>query len=104
MFKIRLGRRAILACIFLLLGCSLVLYNSSPARKNAYPAPPQSYDYYYIFAEEDGRELMRVSVPLNIDDELITEDNKRYKIVQVEGNRGTARFMENVNIEQYRPK
>ncbi|MEM5771010.1 MAG: stage II sporulation protein P, partial [Bacillota bacterium] len=60
--------------------------------------------YYYIYAEEDGRELMRVPIAVSIDDELITEDNKRYRIVRVEENRGIARFVENVNIEQYKTK
>lgn len=66
--------------------------------------PAQAYDYYYIYAEEDGRELMRVPVDVSANDELITEDNKRYKVIKVEGNKGVARYVEDVNIEQYKLK
>lgn len=66
--------------------------------------PEQPYEHYYIYAEEDGRELMRVPIAISIDDELITEDNKRYKIVKVEGDKGIAQYVETISLEEYRPK
>jgi hypothetical protein len=94
----------VLALIAFLVGIGLMVYFIPFKGLGEYHKPEQAYEYYYIYAEEDGRELMRVPVAISIDDELITEDNKRYKIVQIEGNKGIARFVEMIDIEKYKPK
>ncbi|HBS59333.1 MAG TPA: stage II sporulation protein P [Firmicutes bacterium] len=94
----------IIVFVLILITCFVALYHFFPLKHSINQKPDQPYDYYYIYAEEDGRELMRVPIAVSIDDELITEDNKRYRIVRVEENRGIARFVENVNIEQYKTK
>ena len=60
------------------------------------------YDYYIIFDEIDGRSLMYVPLVVNVGDEVLTEENKRYKIVKIEENRAFARFLEDVNLEKYK--
>jgi hypothetical protein len=97
-------RLIVLAIIAFLVGIGLIVYFIPFNGLGVYHKPEQAHEYYYIYAEEDGRELMRVPVVISIDDELITEDNKRYKIVQIEGNKGIARYIELVDIEKYKPK
>jgi hypothetical protein len=66
------------------------------------PAPQKAYDYYIIIEEDTKEILMYVPVVVNVDDELISEQNKRYKIVKVEGNQAYARFVEDLNLELYK--
>lgn len=98
-------RITIIALIAFAIGIAIVVYTlPSFKRVHMYQKPAQVYDYYYIYAEEDGRELMRVPIAINVDDELITEDNKRYRVIRIDGDRGTARYVEDVNIQEYAPK
>lgn len=66
------------------------------------PQPQKLYDYYTIIDEVDGHSLMYVPLVVNVGDEVLTEENKRYKIVKVEQNRAFARFIENVNLDKYK--
>ena len=66
------------------------------------PQPQQLYDYYTIVDEADEHSLMYVPLVVNVGDEVLTEENKRYKIVKIEKNRAFARFIENVNLEKYK--
>ncbi len=66
------------------------------------PDPQKVYDYYTIIDEVDGHNLMYVPLVVNVGDEVLTEENKRYKIVKIEQNRAFARFVENVNLENYK--
>lgn len=105
MLTIRGRRMVLIAFIAFAFGAVISLYClSTPKEADINPNPAQIYDYYYIYAEEDGRELMRVPLAVNIDDELITEDNKRYKVIKVDGDKGIARYVEDVNIERYKPE
>lgn len=107
MFTTRYNRLhiVIIALIVFAVGIVITVYHLPPLKgTNTYQKPLQTYDYYYIYAEEDGRELMRVPIAINIDDELITEDNRRYRVISVAGDKGIARYVEDVNLEQYRPK
>ncbi|MBP2652350.1 MAG: hypothetical protein H6Q74_3175 [Firmicutes bacterium] len=61
--------------------------------------PP--YDYYEIVDEATNQSLMHVPVIVNVGDEVITEDNKRYQVVKIEQNRAYARFVEYINLEKY---
>jgi len=66
------------------------------------PQPQQIYDYYIIADEVDGHSLMYVPLVVNVGDEVLTEENKRYKVVRIEENRAFARFVENVSLEKYK--
>jgi hypothetical protein len=105
MFTIHGHRLILIALIAFAVGIVISLYFlSTPKRADINQKPAQIYEYYYIYAEEDGRELMRVPLAISVDDELITEDNKRYKVIKVDGDKGIARFLEDVDIERYKPK
>jgi hypothetical protein len=82
-----------------LVGIALLVYLPPNGWFKYTQKPEPMHEYYYIHAEEDGRELMRVPIAVSIDDELITEDNKRYRIIRVEGNVGVARFMESIDLD-----
>jgi stage II sporulation protein P len=94
----------ILGFLALLIGVAVMAYIIPFKGFGVSQKPEQHYEYYYIYAEEDGRELMRVPIAINVGDELITEDNKRYKVVKVEGDKGIATYVETVSLEEYRPK
>ncbi len=64
--------------------------------KKPVPKPQQVYDYYIILDEKTGKDLMYVPLVVNLGDELITEENKRYQIVKVVDNQAYARFVENI--------
>jgi hypothetical protein len=66
--------------------------------------PQKLYDYYMILDEQDGHTLMYVPVIVNIDDEVLSEENKLYVIVKIEENRAYARFVRDVNLEEYKNK
>ncbi len=63
--------------------------------------PQKIYDYYTILDEDTNEVLMYVPLVVSVGDELISEQNKRYKIVKVEENQAYARFVENLNLELY---
>jgi len=45
---------------------------------------------------------MYVPLVVSVGDELISEDNRYYRIVRIEENRAYARFVRDVNLEKYR--
>lgn len=89
-----------IAAVLLALG--LIVYylplNTLSIQQKPNQAPQKLYDYYEIFDEASGESLMYVPLVVNIGDELITETNKRYRIVKVAGNKAYARFVENLKI------
>ncbi len=59
----------------------------------------QVYSYYQIFDEKTGKNLMNVSsAPVQVGDELITADNRRYVVIRVNGNQAYAKFVEKVKM------
>lgn len=64
--------------------------------KKPVPAPQQIYDYYIILDEKTGKDLMYVPLVVNLGDEVITEENKRYQVVRIVDNQAYARFVENI--------
>ena len=68
------------------------------------PQSQKIYDYYIIIDEVDNHSLMYVPLVVNIGDEVLTEENKRYKVVRIEQNRAIARFVENVKLEESKKK
>jgi len=67
--------------------------------------PQNVYDYYVIIDEETGSVLMYVPIVVHLGDELISEENKRYRIIRIEENRAIARFIRKVDLTEYeRPR
>lgn len=64
--------------------------------------PQKIYDYYIIVEEDTKEVLMYVPIVVSIGDELVSDQNKRYKIVKVEENQAYARFVEDLNLELYK--
>jgi len=64
---------------------------------------PPLYEFYVIMDAENEEILMYVPLKVNVGDELVTDKNKRFQVVRIEENRAYARFVENVNLEQYAP-
>ncbi len=75
-----------------------------PVEQKPEPSPLMKYDYYIIVDESSGSNLMYVPLVVNIGDEVLSEENKRYKVVKIEQNRAFARFIEDVNLEKYKKK
>lgn len=93
-----------------ILVCSLLIFsflhllplNILSIQQKPEPQPQKVYDYYLILDESDGHSLMYVPLVVNIGDEILTEENKLYKVVKVEENRAYARFVEDINLEKYK--
>ena len=66
--------------------------------------PDKNYDYYIIIDEVDGHSLMYVPLIVNVGDEVLTDENKRYKVVGIDGNKASARYVEDVNLQKYQKK
>ena len=64
-------------------------------------APQKMYDHYIIHDEATNEVLMYVPLVVSVGDELISDKNKRYKVVKVEENQAYARFVEDLNLELY---
>lgn len=82
----------------------LVPLNIFSIQQKPAPEPQKVYDYYLILDEADNRSLMYVPLVVNIGDEILTEENKLYKVVKIEENRAYARFVEDVNLDKYKKK
>jgi hypothetical protein len=74
----------------------------TPQQKPEQP-PQKTYDYYLIIDNDTNKTLMYVPLVVSVGDEVITEENKRYQVIRIEENRAYARFVENVNLEKYKP-
>jgi hypothetical protein len=95
----------ILVCTILIFSLlHLLPLNIFPIQQKPEPEPQKAYDYYFILDEADGRSLMYVPLAVNIGDEVLTEENKLYKVVKIEENRAYARFVEDVNLDKYKKK
>lgn len=73
-----------------------------PIQQKPEQAPQKAYDHYIVLEADTGRTLMYVPLVVSVGDELITEENKRYRIERVEENRAYARFVEHIDIEKYK--
>ena len=92
-----------LVSILLVSGLYFFWPNGAPQAKPEQSPPKVGYDYYLIIEESTNKTMAYVStVTVNIGDEYISEDNKRYMIVKIEENRAYARYVENVNLENFR--
>lgn len=94
----------ILLSIFAFSTLHILPLNFFSVQQKPDPQPQKLYDYYIILDEIDGHSLMYVPLVVNVGDEVLTEENKRYKVIRIEENRAFARFVENVNLEKYKEK
>lgn len=95
----------------LLLGIGLVgsaLYyiplNFMSVQQKPEQAPQKVYDYYIIFDEKTNQSLMYVPLVVSPGDEVITENNQRFRVISVEENRAIARYVEDVKLDKYKTK
>lgn len=103
--RFKLLAAAILVCSILIFSfLHLLPLNIFSIQQKPEPEPQKVYDYYFILDEADGRSLMYVPLVVNIGDEILTEENKLYKVVKIEENRAYARFVEDVNLDKYKKK
>ena len=92
----------ILFSIFVFSALHILPLNIFSVQQKPEPQPQQIYDYYIIVDEIDDHSLMYVPLVVNVGDEVLTEENKRYKVVRIEENRAFARFVEDVGLEKYK--
>ena len=88
-------------------GGAVLFYAASPwplLRIQPKPLqPPQKvYDYYLIIHEQTGETLMYVPLVVAVGDEVITEQNQRFRIIRLEANRAIARYIENIDMSKYK--
>lgn len=105
MQKQKLTKLASIFAVIALIAAGIVYYipfTWFSVQQKPEPAPPKVYDYYIIVEETTNEVLMYVPIVINIGDELVSEQNKRYKIVKIEKNYGYARFVEDLNLELYK--
>ena len=99
-----LRRRLLLIVITTIIGAGLLLasfhlipLNFFSVQQKPQQQPQKVYDYYSIYDEKTGQDLMYVPLVVSIGDEVLTEDDKLYKIVKVEENRAYARYVKDMN-------
>lgn len=100
--KMILAGILVLSTLLLLSLLHLLPLNIFSIQQKPEPEPQKVYDYYFILDEADGRSLMYVPLVVNIDDEILTEENKLYKVVRIEENRAYARFVRDINLDKYK--
>ena len=99
-----LRRRLLLVLAVILVGFSILMasflhlipLNLFSVPQKPSQQPQQMHEYYVIYDEKTGQVLMYVPLVVNVGDELLTEDDKRYEVVKVEENRAYARFVEDM--------
>ncbi len=60
-------------------------------------------DTTYTIHDEQGETVYITGWKVNVGDQFLTEKNKRYEVVSMEGSQATARFLGEVNITEYLP-
>lgn len=78
----------------------LPLQNFLLIQQKPEQTPQKVYDYYIIIDEESGNHLMYVPLVVGIGDEVLSEDNKLYRVVRVEENQAYARYVKDVKLNQ----
>lgn len=58
---------------------------------------------FYTVVDENGNKVLLTGWGIEVGDQFITENNKRYEIVSVEGDMGKAKFIGDINLSQYLP-
>lgn len=87
-----------LLCSLVLLGFIVQPFNLNTIQNQPDEKPLKVYDYYTIIDEKTGAHLMVIPLVVRVGDEVITEDNKRFRVVKVVENEAYARFIEKVHL------
>lgn len=100
MYRIYMRPLLLLAGLLLAAGS---LPDTPPLPKNEPPAYESQrgeklYQHYTITDESGTNELMRVSVPVRVNDEILSGDNKLYRVFRVKDNQAYARFVRQVRL------
>ena len=101
----KLFKLASIFAVVALIGAAIAYHIPFPwlsVQQKPEQLPSKVYDYYVVVEESTNEVLMYVPIVVNVGDELVSEQNKRYKIVKVEENYGYARFVEDLNLELYK--
>lgn len=59
---------------------------------------------YATIVDESGAVVYITAKNIKVGDQCLTETNKRYEVISVEGNTAKARFVGQVNLSQYEPR
>lgn len=73
------------------------------AARDALGMTETVYPYYFIYEEKSGHHLMTVSIVVTTGDELISEDNKLYRVVKVDENKAYARYVQDFVLPSLSP-
>lgn len=84
---------------YLLTALLLALFFS----KNVVYCQAENTINYYNISDENGTEVYATGWHVQVGDQCLTEHNKRYEIVSVNGYAATAKFVGDVNLAQYLP-
>lgn len=75
-------------------------FNILSVQQRPEQRPQPVYDYYVVTEEKTGAVLMYVPLVLSIGDDVIGQDNCRYRVVRITGNRAYARFLEKLELQE----
>ncbi|MCX7779823.1 MAG: stage II sporulation protein P [Negativicutes bacterium] len=82
-----------------LLMASLLILAMSPAMAS------ERYDgVFFTIVDENGNVVYMTGRHVKIGDQCITENNKRFEIIRIEGDTAHAKYIGDVNLSQYLPK
>lgn len=97
-FKKRFGKTTVFFMLAIMLIGGYSFFHHAPLQMQAKPepAPQKTYAYYIIIDKETDALLMYVPVTVRTGDELISEDNNRYVVVEVIDDVAYARFIEKI--------
>ena len=102
--RLLLGSAIAIAGILLLLFGLLYLLPLEgllPAQRKPDTPPQKAYEYYVVVDEANHQHiLMYVPLVVSVNDELITEDNRLFRVIRVEGNTAYAQFVKQVQLDQ----
>ncbi len=87
------NRRLWIAIIVLLMACSIIAVGYAQGNDGG----------YFNIVDESGNIVYITGWNVQVGDQCINENNKRYEIIAIEGNIAHARFIGDVNLSQYMP-
>jgi hypothetical protein len=101
--------RFLIISLFIGVGLTGILFYYTPlsfmsVKQKPEQAPQKIYDYYLIIDEKTGKSLMYVPLVVSPGDEVITEENQRFRVIRLEENRAIARYVEDVDLTKYKQK
>lgn len=90
MEEVRIMNKILLIIALVIFTCSMAIQGYAANSSN-----------YYNIVDENGKTVYVTAWEMQIGDECLTEDNKRYQVVSMEGNTAHAKLVGEVNLSQY---